>query len=216
MIMSNSKTYPYTRPGMYLATYEQRLDAGSLCLNFLIGLFSSAEELPNHIDIASAGSIFTISAFSTKPMFTDAQLDTLSAVFDVAQHDKRIVANTYSGIEFLRPIVWFTEYCLIQVTAGVRTYQQAFHRGYAHSDEEQNHLKHVAINEIGFCFTLPDDVFEQITLERDNLEKAITTWQERDFIKLIPDEVERPHIQLNWCEQARHHYSLRIKINSNQ
>jgi hypothetical protein len=216
MIVSDSKTHLYTRPGMYLATYEQRLDAGSLCINFLIGLFSSAGELPNHIDIASAGSVFTISAFSTKPMFTGTHLDTISTVFDVAHHDKPIVASTYSGIEFLRPIVWFTENCLIHLISGVTTYQQAFHRGHIHSNEEPIRLEHEAINEIGFCFTLPNDVFQETTLERGNLEKAIATWQKRELIKLIPDEAQRPLIQFNWCEQAKHHYSLRIKIDENK
>lgn len=49
----------YARPGMYLAVYDKKLDAGSIYMNFLFAIFNELSfGCPDYIDITTAGHYF--------------------------------------------------------------------------------------------------------------------------------------------------------------
>lgn len=209
--MSDSVTTLYSRPKMYLASYDKQLDAASLYLNFLIGVFFDVKaDYPSSIDIASAGHVFTISAAGFHLPVDAAKWHNLSDIFDVSHHQD--VIEPYSGLEYLRPVVWFSEYCLISCTTQQGSYRQVFLQG--RSLAPPNYTSPTDTPEIGltFSFTLPAETFEKTTLAIDNLKQAIAVWEKREFAQQTKQVIPQPHLNLNWREQSQYHYSLRIEV----
>ena len=194
---------------MYLMPYEEKVDAASFFVNFLIAVFDS-EELgdPNWVDITSAGQYFSIQADGCR--FPESILS-VASLFDIANYRQPFFDEFYS-LGFMRPLVWFSEYCLLDITCNGQLFQQAFLRGTPLGQNLRLPL-HGKAGKIGFWFTLPAKIFEDVTLDIDRLKRVITAWEKGELAPLLPGDETRPTLHKEWSEHSTYHYSLRISTN---
>lgn len=199
----------HSRRAMYLMPYEKKVDAASFFLNFLIAIFDS-QELgdPNSIDITSAGPYFSIQADGCR---FPQSIDSVASLFDIANYGQPFFDEFYS-LGFMRPLVWFSEYCLLEITCQGKLFQQAFSRGTPLGQSSQLPLYGKAAK-IGFWFTLPAKIFEDVTLEIDRLRRAIMAWEEGELAPLPSDEM-RPTLQIQWSEHSTYNYSLIVSTHN--
>lgn len=113
--------------------------------------------------------------------------------------------KSYS-LGYMRPLVWFSEHCIFEFSQANKVFRQTFWHGTPLGEHCERPLNG-KIPLIGFNFTLPTQPFEQVTLEIDRLKDVITSWEEQRFAKASN---MRPMLHKKWCQQSKHHYSLRI------
>jgi hypothetical protein len=198
---------------MYLTTYDKVLDAASLYLNFMTAMFNSpAYSYPRFIDLTSSGDIFTISATHYDINLEGTKWHQLADIFDIENHQQSLMPAAYSPFEFLRPIVWFAEYCVVHMTTAAGTERQVFMRGSPSAPATQLPPSDEFPPGIGFCFTLPTEIFGRTTLDFASLKQAVSVWMTRDFVKLTANNKTPPQLGFNWCEQSEYHHSLHIDV----
>lgn len=216
MMQINPIDILYSRPGMYLAPYD-KVDAASFIVNFLIAVFEHPTlGTPNCVDITTAGQYFSIQAKGCR--LSEAENSkSLSSIFDIAHWRSRqpFFDKSYS-LGYMRPIVWFAEYCFVEFTIADKVFRQAFWHGSPLGKHSELPLAGRRAT-IGFSFTLPTEPFELVQLSIDRLRRVITSWEEKRFARVVGG---RPTLHKQWCEQSKYHHSLRIStahpINSAQ
>lgn len=203
-------TILYSRSGMYLPSYEQKIDASSFFTSFLSAILGSQEWGwgAESIYIMVAGHCFSIQAIKcTIPMF-DLKVENLSDVFDIANFRKPFFDSSYS-LGLIRPIIWFSDYCLIDVPIIGKVLRQAFLRGTPLGEQSQ-----IQLNDrppfLGFLFTLPIEPFKEVTLGVERLRKVIDIWEKQNLTQLSSTQNKRMILHKQWCEQSEYHYSLKI------
>ena len=195
----------YSRPGMYLAPYE-KVDAASFIVNFLIAVFENpALGTPSCVDITIAGQYFSIQAKGSRLPELKEGPQSLSSLFDIAHFRQPFFDKSYS-LGYMRPIIWFSDYCFVEFTMVDKVFRQAFWHGSPLGQQSELPLAGKPAT-IGFNFNLPTEPFEQVTLEIDRLKRVITSWEEERFTKTANG---RPKLHKKWCQQSKYHYSLRI------
>ncbi|MCC6976669.1 MAG: hypothetical protein IT322_21875 [Anaerolineae bacterium] len=200
-----------SRPGMYLAAYDQRLDAASVYANFLIGIFYRFEfGRPQYVSLVTSGCNFAITSVGCQIDTATQKLGNLSYIFDVVNSQTPVLSTTYPSLTYLRSIVWLTEYCLIDITQSSGTYRQAFLYGSALEEAILVPSEGDNTPRISFCFTLSSRIFESTLLDIQRLERVITVWKERDFAQLIKDANPVPELQFKWFKQNQYYHSLEI------
>ena len=113
--------------------------------------------------------------------------------------------KSYS-LGYMRPIVWFAEYCFVELAMADKVFRQAFWHGRPLGQQSELRLGGKPAT-IGFNFNLPTEPFEQVTLEIDRLRRVITSWEEERFARTA---VGRPKLHKKWCQLSNYHHSLRI------
>jgi len=199
----------HSRRAMYLMPYEKKVDAASFFVNFLIAVFDSQElGCPNSIDITSAGQYFSIQANGCS--FPES-IDSVASLFDIANYRQPFFDEFYS-LGFMRPLVWFSDYCSVDFTSNGKLSQQAFLQGTPLAQNGQLPLYGKAAK-IGFWFTLPTKMFEEVTLDIDRLRRVVTAWEKGELApRLSADEI-RPILHKQWSENSKYNHSLTISTN---
>lgn len=198
----------HSRPGMYLASYDG-IDAASFIVNFLIAVFESQEsDIPNVVNIVTAGQHYFIQADGCSLPQTARVSEDLSSLFDISQFQEPFYDRSHV-LGYLRPIVWFSEYCLVDTTVGKKIFRQAFLHGNPLAQISGPSLDSNVPN-LGFLFTLPFKLFEITTLEVGRLRNAIDTWEKRRLERTLSSHGIKLTLQKQWFEQSRFHHSLRI------
>ena len=201
----------HSRRAMYLMPYEKKVDAASFFVNFLIAVFDS-QELgdPNWLDITSAGQYFSIQAEYDQVRFPES-IDSVASLFDIANYRQPFFDEFYS-LGFMRPLVWFSMYCSFDLICNGKLFQQAFLQGTPLGQNSQLAL-HGKAAKIGFWFTLPTKIFEDVTLAVGRLRRVITAWEEGELAPLSSSDETRPTLYKEWSEHSTYHHSLRISTN---
>lgn len=199
------------RPAMYLATYDGKLDAASFFVNFLMAIFDSLDfGWPEYVDLSSTGPYLAMEAAGCA--LNEQPDQALPALFDITQDAQNLLLAHHPGLNFLRPVVWFSEYCLADLTVGDTAYRQAFLRGSPLAPPTFRPLRAGEQARMGFNFTLPADKFPDSGLTTARLEQVIGQYRTQDFARALPEGATRPRLQLHWQEQAPHFQSLRIRV----
>lgn len=199
----------YARPAMYLIPYEKKVDAASFFVNFLIAVFDSQElGSPNSVNITTSGQYFSIQANACS--FPSSMVP-LSSLFDMANFRQPFLDEFYS-LGFMRPLVWFSDYCLVELTSKGKLSQQAFLRGTPYGQNFELPLDGKA-GRIGFRFTLPPQAFPEVTLDIARLRRVIMAWEQGDLAPPLLTEPMRPTLHKQWREQSKYHHSLKMSTN---
>jgi hypothetical protein len=200
----------YARPGMYLAVYDKKLDAGSLYMNFLFAIFNELEfGCPGLIEMTTAGQYFSIVASGCRLNIQHGEAENLTGVFDVANFQQPILEDAYPDFGFLKPIVWFTEYCLVDITTQNGTYRQAFMDGSPLAEAIQLPLDHDCPR-FGFCFTLPSKTFDSKVLDLARLKQAIDSWKKSDCVRARAVRKTTLKFNLESCQRSPYNHYMKI------
>ena len=141
----------------------------------------------------------------------NGEAENLTDVFDVANFEKPMLENTYPDFGFLRPIVWFSEYCLVDITTKNGIYRQAFLHGSPLAEALQLPLdQDPAAHRFSFCFTLPARTFESKKLDLSRLKQAISSWQESDYVRARAVRKSTITFNLFSCEQAEYNHYVKM------
>lgn len=198
------------RRGMYLAAYDQIIDAGSFCANFLIAIFDSLEfGAPVQVDITSTGHYIALTAIGCSLTLEPKETQLLSSIFDIACHQERFLPTTYPSLAFLQPLVWFSESCLMDISTAKATYHQLF----MHGSQSALGVIRPRTDEpprISFCFTLPADVFGKAPLTIARLKRVVSLWKPKDFLRALPERKKTLKLHFQWRRQSDDYFSLRI------
>jgi hypothetical protein len=135
----------------------------------------------------------------------------LSRIFDIRNASQGIPTNITHSLGFLRPIIWFTEYCLADITTSSGTYRQAFLLGRP-LENPTLLLNPSDTPRIGFCFTLPSAIFDNTHLDWRRLKRVLSLWKKKELAETIPDGATTPELRLKWRTQSDHNYSLLIVV----
>ncbi|MGB0383700.1 MAG: hypothetical protein ACPGWR_02665, partial [Ardenticatenaceae bacterium] len=138
-------------------------------------------------------------------------IDSVASLFDIANYRQPFFDEFYS-LGVMRPLVWFSEYCLLDITSNGQLFQQTFSRGTPLGQNSQLPL-HGKAAKIGLWFTLPAKIFEEVTLDIDRLKRVIAAWEKGELAPLLPDDDMRPTLHKEWSEHSTYHYTLRISTN---
>lgn len=194
-----------SRPGMYLATYDQKLNAGSLLLNFLIGANSLIDaDVDDVVDILVANHTFTVSFISKH--FTLAQLGVsdISSDFDITQDENPLPLSSNLSLFFWKPIVWFSEFCSINIEDHKAHYRQYFFHGEAIGETTQLIAKPASPYGISFAFSVSSDLFNDTHLRIDDLKRVIEVWQDREIPK---SDLSSVQVNSDWYQHSDLFYS---------
>jgi hypothetical protein len=200
----------WSRPGLYLSAYEQTIDAASFFINFLIGVFDYQDfGIPDHIDISVAGKYFSVTATGCYLQHLDTNPDLFTQLFTVSDTDLDKVIEDFPGLSFIRPIVWFADFCLVDIS----TVQTVFRQVFSSSQHiaPVNHLPLIHDKPyIGFLFTLPHDRFTSTSLDNTRLRRVLSSWQKMNYKHAKSQQLHLPYLKMQWREQSIHQYSVRI------
>ena len=202
----------YARPSMYLAVYDKKLDAGSLYMNFIFAIFNKLSfGCPEHIDITTAGHYFSIVASGCRLDIQNGNAENLTDAFDIRNFQQPLLEDTHPDFGFLRPIIWFSEYCLVDITTKSGIYRQAFMHGSPLAEALQLPLdRDDEAPRFGFCFTLPSNTFESKLLDLSRLKQAISSWKESDCVRARAVRKSTITFNLLSCEQAEYNHHIKM------
>ncbi|MEM7535813.1 MAG: hypothetical protein AAF639_26780 [Chloroflexota bacterium] len=200
----------YARPAMYLSSYQNQLDAASLFTAFLSAVFECDEiKTPSFVYLATAGSMFSMQAVGSS-LQTDADgiSPTLSSLFDIAQFRTPFWDNN-DALGYLRPIVWFSDYCLVEMTMGDEVIRQSFVRG-APKATQSTRFVHGSVPSISFSFTLPTQPFHETILDCVRLKRVLTLWEEEYQQEMNSTFEQDLTFEQQWNQQSKFHHSVRL------
>lgn len=199
----------YGRSGMYLAPFEKKVDAASFFLNCLIAVFDSDEfGSPYSVCLTVMGQNFHMQAVGVNLDQLLTAAHDLASVFDIENYKTPFFDNSYA-LGFLRPVVWFAEYCMVEMTAGSHTSRQSFLYGEP-LGEKSTFARNGSKSSLDVHFTLPVKPFVDVTLPSERLERAVNAWEKREFLSPLPGEVSRPVLHKEWCIHSADHYSFQM------
>jgi hypothetical protein len=210
--MTEPRNVAQSRPNLYLLTYDCKLDAASVISNFLHAVFSLPNvAYPSRIEVNVAGPYFTIAAIGCSMLDQVNEPEQLPWIFDIRNTLQGIPADITHSLGFLRPIIWFTEHCLADITTASGTFRQAFLLGRP-LENLTLLLNPSDTPRIGFCFTLPSAIFDNTHLDCRRLKRVLALWKKKEFGETIPHGVPIPELKLKWRVQSDHNYSLLIVV----
>jgi hypothetical protein len=191
----------------FLPPYDRHFDAGSFYGAFLTALFvGDRHDYPNHVDIMSFGQHFAVSAegweFKVDLKSLPSKLDILNYRRETFQQDP--------PLSYLKPLVWFSEHCFIDITNSEGSYRQAFMNGKPHTQPTFSNSDYIP--GLSVHFTLPAEMFDQRKLAFSRCKKVIREWQKRDFAAIFRTKPHPPTLSFRWLRQDDYYYSLRINV----
>jgi hypothetical protein len=204
-----------SRPGLFLLAYDQRFHAGTICVTFLHDIFYNLDlGCPEQVDIVVTDHYFTMTAAGGSLDIGHNYSADLARFFNIANFHPSMSSSVLlekSNLDLFGPIVWFTEYCLVDITTPKETYRQVFLSG---TPLGETILLSASTNEpnkprIAFCFTVPQIVFESTVLDVTSLKRVVSIWKKRAFAGL-PKDKQLPKLGFKWKQQDEYNYSLRI------
>ena len=226
---SNQQTVHLARSGMYLTAYDQTVDAGSFCANFLIAIFDSLEfGLPTQVDVVSTGHYIALTALGCSLAIAQKQTAHLPSIFDSTNQvmqqptqQEAILLETYPSLAFLQPIVWFSESCLVDlslvdlslvdVSMATTSYRQIFLQGVP-STQAVERPRNGEPPRMSFCFTLPAESFGKTPLQATRLKQIVCLWQAKDLLRGLPEKKKSTKLHFQWLVQAEDYFTLRITV----
>jgi hypothetical protein len=200
----------HERPAMYIGAFGGEIDGSNLVYTFLRHLFYPSEfGMPSSVTLNVSGNHFTLEALGWGIPQPKALSDKdFLKFFEITlDHDKRV--DTYGPVGGLRHIVWFAEYCLLDVTLAERTYRQAFLDGTPLTEPVRQPMN--ATPRLAFNFTLSSLRFKRLELDIHRFQSCVASWESFKFGLGIP-EGQRPTLSKQWCVLSDTHYSLRIAV----
>lgn len=202
----------YARPGMYLTPFEKKVDAASFFLNCLIAVFDSDEfGSPHSVCLTVTGQNFHMQAVGID--LESLSTSDLAFVFDIEHYKTPFFDDSYA-LGFLRPVVWFGEYCMVEVAVDSHTSRQSFLYGEP-LGQESTFVKNGSKSSLDVHFTLPVKPFENVMLPSERLERAVIAWEKREVVSRPPGDLARPVLHKEWCKQSIDHYSLQLVPTTN-
>jgi len=194
----------------FLPSY-QYFDAGSFYMAFLTGLFVGEEHsYPAQIDLASLGKYFGASAEGFK---IEGDLKSLPEKLNIMNYQRGPFLEGQT-LPFLEPLVWFSEYCFVDVASPGGSYKQAFMNGKPQTQaivtDSNNPLM------LGFYFNLPEEGFADRKMTFSRCKEIISVWKKSSFVSRIPPGRKPPSLKFSWLKQDEYYYSLRINVLSTQ
>ncbi len=202
-----------SRSAMLLFTYDQKRNAASIFANFLQAIFSSLRfGCPEYVDITCTDSWFTIVAAGGSLDTDHESFQGILQLFDIRSFQPSIFSSITPELGRLLPIVWFTEYCVVNVTTSKGVFKRGFLNGYSVTEVSYSHSDNKDPLSLSFTFTIGAPFFEETKLDSVTLRNVISIWRKSGFAKYISKDNIIPRIKLKWLEQSQYTYSLRIKV----
>lgn len=202
----------YRVAGMFLLACDSKIDAASFFLNFLRASFWNEQTVgkPNLIDINVAHHYFSVQAEGCYlPASVEDITNNLSRIFDLSKNFKNPSGIRIDPLGFLQSIVWFSEYCLVDISIQDKIVHQAFIDGEAVGHQTER-PKRDNTPIMGFAFTLPDRLFKEPTLPIERLKQAINLSEKDHLPRLESLSGTQVILHQTWCKQSHYHYSVRI------
>ena len=200
-----------SRPLLYLPIYNGTLEVSALhanCLNAVFGCLDLG--YPSFIQFAVAHPYFTITVINSRLTGITEDIGKLIHSLSLEKLSVQDAARLPCGLRWLATLIWFTEYCLTDLTIENNIYRQAFRHGHAldkpilvgATDHEPPRL--------GFCFTVPNGVFERTQLSQSSLNQMLLQWQQGVFSLSRTTERKFPQLKLMWQTHDEYDYSVQI------
>ena len=201
----------YSRPGMYLPSYEQKIDATSIISNFLDAVYGSQElTTPKSVFVTVSGTNFILEAEGCNLDYTPPAFDELLFKLSITSFREPFFDDGHV-LGFVKSIVWFTQYCLVNISVKDWLFCQAFWRVNTFIEQPKQYMENT-IDRFGFCFTLPPELFTDMGLEIRKLDTVLDLWEEQRNKRKTVEQNSFPKFSRYWNEQAQHHFSLRLQI----
>jgi hypothetical protein len=196
-----------SRPFMYLPTYDGRLDASNVIASLLIGFLDGyAFGRPQAIDVFVAGPCFTVVAEGCYIAANDIQA-LMAWLSDTEDPALQATFQHIPALHFLRSAVLYSQFCLVDLALTNGTYRAAYEYGHPIGTAEK--IADLSPR-LAFTFTLPDDIFPALTLEKERLATILEAWRHNDYTTALPDQDES--MTFNWHAQSALYYTLRIDL----
>lgn len=206
--MSQSTEKIFARPGMYLPLNDGQVDAACMLHGFLYGVLRQPTMLvPTRVEFCSADFQFTVSAYGdTLTIPATASISLLFSAFALDHPLRQHSKLGQQALRYLRPIVWFSQFCVVEICAEQRCYRQAFLHGNPISDLIESTIM-LAGSSLSFSFTLSDKLSEQTALRVDRLQDALDTWQQEGALSALK-RVDKSSIRLDmrWSKHSTYRY----------
>jgi len=154
--MTDSLKILYSRPGLYIEPHEQKIDAAGFITGFLDAVLEPREvTCPSSIHITLSGIYLSMEATMCKIDRNPPPFHTFLSMLNPAGFRKPAFDEGYV-LELMRSIIWFSEYCLANITVDEKMFQQAYWCAKPFVEQPKNYLDAESPG-IGFCITLPDE-----------------------------------------------------------
>lgn len=166
-------------------------------------------DLPSHrsIDISVSGRYFSISATGYSVDGISQNPGILAEIFDPSSNIDIFTELLY-GFVSLRPIVWFSEFCLVDISTSHELFRQSFMHGSPISQIIRLPLEDMSPT-IGVMFTLSHDRFANTYLEASRLRRVLRLWK-NSYRSVASRGYAVLHFDTYWKEQSRTHFMVRM------
>ena len=217
----NSISTVLSRPALYLMTVDKQITPASMLCNFMTGvsMIASAPSKLQQMHLIASDTVYTVVAYGCS-LNIEAYQTNITTMFDIKYSENFDSEKPHVSVGYLKPIVWFAEFCFLECVINSTRYTQTFFQGHSLIDSpvSSEYIPDGNIDSIKICFTLRQKTFTTDKLERSMLDSALAEWKRRYWEKMpyYSREFRSTDLEILTTSQVQHFHHALISFNKQQ